>query len=82
MKNKNAQTHNKGKTMKLENEPTLGTIDDYNNKENTKKRKTIRLVILGLVLFAGLLTYIKMTNNTVSDYIGTTDNPGINVTPN
>ncbi|HIQ46940.1 MAG TPA: hypothetical protein EYH57_04885 [Sulfurovum sp.] len=68
--------------MKLNNEPTLRTIDDYNNKESSRKRKTIRLVILGLVLFAGLLSYIKMTNNTVSDYIGTPDNPGINVTPN
>jgi len=68
--------------MKLNNEPTLRTIDDYNNKESSRKRKTIRLVILGLVLFAGLLSYIKMTNNTVSDYIGTPDNPGINATPN
>jgi len=68
--------------MKLNNEPTLRTIDDYDNKESSKKRKTIRWVILGLIVFAGVLSYIKMTNNTVSDYIGTADNPGINLTPN
>ncbi|MBA1420026.1 MAG: hypothetical protein FAF03_03985 [Epsilonproteobacteria bacterium] len=68
--------------MKLTNEPTMDYIDDYNNQESTQKRKTIRLVILGLVLFAGALSYIKMTHETVSDYIGTPDNPGINVTPN
>jgi hypothetical protein len=68
--------------MKLTNEPTMDYIDDYNNQESTQKRKTIRLVILGLVLFAGVLSYIKMTHETVSDYIGTPDSPGINVTPN
>ena len=68
--------------MKLSNEPTMGTIDDYNHQESTQKRKTIRLIILGLVLFAGVLSYIKMTHETVSDYIGTSDNPGINITPN
>lgn len=68
--------------MKLVNEPALEYIDDYNNQESPQKRKTIRLIILGLVLFAGVLSYIKMTNNTVSDYIGTPENPGINITPN
>lgn len=68
--------------MKLNNEPTLATIDDYDNKESNTKRNIIRLVIFSLVLFAGLLSYIKMTHNTVSDYIGTANNPGINVTPN
>jgi len=57
-------------------------IDDYNNQESIQKRKTIRLVILGLVLFAGVFSYIKMTHETVSDYIGTPDSPGIHVTPN
>ena len=68
--------------MKLVNEPTMDYIDDYNNQESAQKRKSIRLIIVGLVLFAGLLSYVKMTNDTVSDYIGTPDNPGINVTPN
>jgi len=68
--------------MKLVNEPTMDYIDDYNNQESAQKRKSIRLIIVGLVLLAGLLSYVKMTNDTVSDYIGTPDNPGINVTPN
>ena len=68
--------------MKLVNEPTMDYIDDYNNQESAQKRKSIRLIIVGLVLFAGLLSYVKMTHDTVSDYIGTPDNPGINVTPN
>jgi len=68
--------------MKLVNEPAMEYIDDYNNQESPQKRKMIRLIILGLVLFAGILSYIKMTNDTISDYIGTTENPGINVTPN
>jgi hypothetical protein len=66
--------------MKLVNEPTLDTIDDYNNQETPQKRKTIRLIIVGLFVFAALLSYIKITNDTVSDYIGTPENPGINIT--
>jgi len=66
--------------MKLVNEPTLDTIDDYNNQETPTKRKTIRLIIGGLLVFAALLSYIKISNDTVSDYIGTAENPGIDVT--
>jgi hypothetical protein len=65
--------------MKLENEPAMQYIDDYNNQESPQKRKTVRLIILGLVLFSGLMTYVKVSNDTVSDYIGTTQNPGIEV---
>jgi len=65
--------------MKLENEPAMQYIDDYNNQESPQKRKTVRLIILGLVLFSGLMTYIKLTNDTVSDYIGTAQNPGLEV---
>jgi len=65
--------------MKLENEPAMQYIDDYNNQESPQKRKTVRLIILALVLFSGLMTYVKLSNDTVSDYIGTTQNPGIEV---
>ena len=65
--------------MKLINEPTMDTIDDYNNQETPQKRKNIRLIIVGLLIFAGILSYIKITNDTVSDYIGTANNPGIDV---
>ncbi len=68
--------------MKIINEPTMETIDDYNNQESTQKRKTIRFIILGLVLFSGILYYIKITHETVSDYIGLPNNPSINVIPN
>jgi len=37
------------------------------------------LIIGGLFIFAALLSYIKITNDTVSDYIGTAENPGIDV---
>jgi len=63
--------------MKLTNEPTMDTIDDYHNQESKEKRKSIRMIILGLIVFGGLLSYIRVTNNTVSDYIGTPENPGI-----
>jgi len=66
--------------MKLINEPTLDTIDDYNNQETPEKRKSIRLIIGGLFVFAIILSYIKISNDTVSDYIGTANNPGIDVT--
>jgi len=66
--------------MKLVNEPTLDTIDDYNNQETPEKRKSIRLIIGGLFIFAIILSYIKISNDTVSDYIGTPENPGIDVT--
>lgn len=63
--------------MKLNNEPTLRTIDDYENKESPQKRKHIRLIIIGLIICAAMLSYLKMVNNTVSDYIGTPQNPGL-----
>jgi len=65
--------------MKLINEPTLDIIDDYNNQETPEKRKTICLIIGGLFVFAIILSYIKISNDTVSDYIGTAENPGIDI---
>jgi len=63
--------------MKIENEPTMNTIDDYNNNETPEKRKTVRLIIGGLIVFAIILGVVKAMNNSVSDYIGTPENPGI-----
>jgi len=65
--------------MKLTNEPTLEAIDDYNNNETPEKRKMIRLIIIGLLVFAGVNGFLKYKFNTVSDYIGTPNNPGIEV---
>jgi len=65
--------------MKMESEPTLSSIDDYDNNESPKKRKTVYMIIAGLVLFSIVLGVIKVTKNKVSDYIGTPENPGIDI---
>lgn len=65
--------------MKLDNEPTLDTIDDYDNNETPKKRKTIYAIIIGLIIFIVVLSIIKFSYNEVSDYIGTPSNPGIDL---
>lgn len=67
--------------MKLTDEPTLNGIEDYNNQESPSKRRTVRLTILGLLIFSVLLGCIKISNDTVSDYIGTKEAPGITVLP-
>ena len=60
--------------MKMGNEPSLETIDDYNNNESPKKRKTIYLIIFGLVVFGMILAGIKISYNDVSDKIETSPN--------
>jgi len=67
--------------MKLTGEPSLNQIDDYNNNETPEKRRTIRLIIVGLFLLSGIYGYLKFSNNTVSDYVGTQEKPGIIVAP-
>lgn len=67
---------------KLNNgEPSLDKIDDYNGTESKQKRNIVRLVILFCLLVGGLMTYFK-TTSTSSDYVGTTEQPGINTTKN
>lgn len=66
--------------MKIDNEPTLDTIDDYDNNETPEKRKTIYLIIIGLIIFVTVLSILKLTYNEVSDYVGTASNPGIDLT--
>ena len=64
--------------MKLQNEPTLESIDDYNNQESPQKRKAIYLIIIGLVTISALSYALFKTYNTLpNDYIGTPENPGI-----
>ena len=63
--------------MKLTDEPTMDKIDDYNNNETPEKRKTVRLIILGLVVIAVINGFLKYQFSTVSDYIGTETSPGI-----
>ncbi len=60
--------------MKLQDEPTLETIDDYNNNESPEKRKTIYMIIFGLLVFGIILVSIKISNNSTSDKIETSSN--------
>jgi len=67
--------------MKLTGEPSLDQIDDYNNNETPEKRRTVRLIIIGLLLFSGIYGYLKFANSSISDYVGTQENPGITIAP-
>lgn len=63
----------------MNNEPSLEQIEDYNNNESPKKRKTVRLVVLFIVAVA--IAYGVMKSNYVStdEYVGTENEPGINI---
>ena len=66
--------------MKLTDEPTMHQIDDYHNNESQEKRRTVRLIIVGLLIFSVIYGMIKFQNDTVSDYIGSQEAPGITLT--
>jgi len=61
----------------MNTEPTLDQIDDYNGNESPKKRKTVRLIILFLIVVGITYSIAKYNNSQESDYIGTKENPGI-----
>jgi len=63
----------------MKNEPTLGKIDDYNNNESPEKRKTVRLVVLFCIIVGIVYSIAKYSNNSENDYIGTAEQPGINI---
>ena len=45
---------------KLNNgEPSLEKIDDYNGNESKQKRNTVRLIVILLLIFGAVLTYLK-----------------------
>ncbi len=54
-------------------EPTLETIEDYDGKESTDKRKTIWIVVL-VGLLIGAIFSIIISNSSVSDEIETQTN--------
>jgi len=60
--------------MKIEDEPSLDTIDDYNNNETPEKRKTIYMIIFGLLIFGIIMAGVKYSNSSVSDEIKTSPN--------
>jgi hypothetical protein len=64
--------------MRLEGEPTLGQIEDYDGKESPEKRKLIRNIVIGLLVVSAVYGFVKFSFSTPSDYIGTPENPGIN----
>lgn len=66
--------------MSLQGEPSLEQIDDYNNNESPEKRRTIRLVVIGILIVGAIYGVVKYNFSTPSDYIGTPENPGINTT--
>ena len=66
--------------MSLQGEPSLEQIEDYNNNESPEKRKTVRLVVIGILIVGALYALVKYNFSTPSDYIGTPENPGINIT--
>ena len=63
--------------MRLTDEPTMNEIDDYDNHESPKKRRTVRLII-AVLLAIGAIYYAVVSNSAVpADYVGTAEEPGI-----
>ena len=61
----------------LKGEPTLGQIDDYNGNESPEKRRLVWGIIIGLILIGAIYAVVKSNISTPSDYVGTTQHPGI-----
>ncbi|MEA2018352.1 MAG: hypothetical protein U9N59_07880 [Campylobacterota bacterium] len=66
----------------MENEPTLEQIEDYNDNESPQKRKTVKLVVLFCIVVAVTYGYFKFTYSSTDEYVGTKENPGINIIKN
>ena len=66
----------------MKNEPTLDQIEDYNGQESSTKRKTVRLVVLFCIVIGIVYAITKYNYSNESDYIGTKDNPDINIPNN
>ena len=64
----------------MNEEPSLEKIDDFNDKESPEKRNTVKFIIVILLILGGIFAYFKSENNSVNDYVGTPEKPGINVT--
>ena len=63
--------------MKMQGEPSLEQIDDYDNNESPQKRRTVRFIVMGLIVVGITYAFIKFNYSIPSDYIGTPENPGI-----
>ena len=63
--------------MKMQGEPSLEQIDDYNDNESPQKRRTVQLIVIGLIAVGIVYAFVKFNYSVPSDYIGTPENPGI-----
>lgn len=50
---------NKVKGYRMNQEPRLEEIEDYNNQESKEKRRTINIVIIGLIAVGIVYTLLK-----------------------
>ena len=66
----------------MKNEPTLDQIEDYNDQESPEKRKTVRLVVIFCIVVGIAYSIVKYNYSTESEYIGTKEQPGINIINN
>lgn len=66
---------------KLDNEPSLEKIDDYNGKESKQKKNTVRVVIIFCLVVGAFFAYLKSTS-TPNDYVGTPEKSDINTSKN
>jgi len=65
--------------MDFNTEPTLEALDDYNNNEPIEKRRTIRLIVIGILVVGLAYSYVVVNSQMPEDYIGTPENPGIGI---
>jgi len=57
------------KELRLESEPTLNAIEDYDGKESKEKKLTIWIVVLTGLLLGAIYGMIQ-SNSSVSDALG------------
>lgn len=54
---------------KNKGEPSLTKIDDYNGNETKQKRNTVRLIVILLLVFGAVLTYLQQPKSQESKEI-------------
>jgi hypothetical protein len=55
----------------MRGEPTLEGIEDFDNNESAETRKTVKTVIIGLLIVSAVYGIAKFTFSSVSDEIPT-----------
>jgi predicted secreted protein len=55
----------------MRGEPTLESIEDFDNNESPQKRKMVKTVIIGLLILSAFYGAVKFTFSSVSDEIPT-----------